>query len=317
VKTKNGKTPLQFAKEKGHDDVVDILTKKGADTSEWIFPKLTGKYLDQTPPGENPVVFAPGVVSAEEHFEHSCLAFSPDYSEVYWSTDFTEFGFYDIVYMKNENGRWSAPKLAPLSEKYHAGSPVFSYDGKELFFSSTRPRYENAGNSDGNIWVVERIGNGWSEPKPLDAVINTDKGESVLSITRDGTLYFRREMELFSSKQKDGIFRTPAKLDIQLNTGARILALFIAPDERYLILESFGGEEGYGGADLYISYRLKDGSWSEPVNLGPKINTGGTERFPSVTPDGEYLFFLRVSKGSDFFWVDAKIIGDLKPKELK
>jgi len=317
VKTNNGKTPLHFAREKGHEDVVEYLKKKGADASEWTFPKLTGKYLDQPPPGDDPVVFAPGIVSAEEHFEHSCLAFSPDYSEVYWSTDFTEFGFYDIVYMKKEDGRWSSPALAAFSKKYHAGSPVFSSEGKKLYFSSTRPRYENAGKSDGNIWVVERVGDGWSEPKLLNDAINTEKGESVLSITKKGTLYFRRDMELFSSKQKDGVFQTPAKLELRSNPEARILALFIAPNERYLILESFGGEGGYGGADLYVSYRLKDGSWSEPVNLGPKINTAGQERFPSVTPDGKYLFFLRVSDGSDFFWVDAKIIEDLKPKGLK
>lgn len=316
VQTKNGKTPLHFAREKGHDHIVEYLTKKGADASEWKFPKIRGKYLDQTPPEENPVIFAPGIVSAQEHFEHSCLAFSPDYTEVYWSSDFTEFGFYDIVYMKKENGRWTAPKLAPFSEKYHAGSPVFSYDGKKLYFSSTRPRNENAGSSEVNIWVVEREGKVWSEPKPLDDIINSDQSESMLSISKQGTLYFRQGLEMFSSKQKDGVFQTPVKLDIKLKTGARILALFIAPDESYMIMESFGGG-GYGGADLYICYKLKDGSWSEPVNLGPKINTGATERFPSVTPDGKYLFFLRVSDGSDFCWVDAKIIEDLKPKELK
>jgi len=316
IQTKNGKTPLHFAREKGNDHVVEYLVKKGADASEWKFPKIRGKYLDQTPPGENPVIFAPGIVSAQEHFEHSCLAFSPDYTEVYWSSDFTEFGFYDIVTMKKEKGRWTAPKLASFSEKYHAGSPVFSYDGKKLYFTSSRPRNENAGSSDRNIWVVDREGKAWSEPKPLDDIINSDQGESVLSISKQGTLYFRRGMEMFSSKQKDGVFQTPVKLDIPLNTGMRILALFIAPDESYMIMESFGGGD-YGGADLYICYKLKDGSWSEPVNLGPKINMGATERFPSVTPDGKYLFFLRVSDGSDFCWVSAKFIQDLRPKELK
>jgi ankyrin repeat protein len=315
VKMRNGKTPLHLAKEKGHDDVVELLKRKGADASEWTFPKLTGKYLDQSPPGESPTMFAPGIVSAEEHFEHSCLAFSPDYAEVYWSTDFTELGFYDIVYMRKENDRWSAPKLAPFSEKHHAGSPIFSCDGQELYFSSTRPRDENAGNSDGNIWVVERKGKGWSEPRPLGNVINTEKNESVLSISREGTLYFRRDAELFSSKQKSGHFQTPVKLDVQLSAGTKVLALFIDPDERYMIMESFGGGD-FGGGDLYVSYRSRNGSWSVPANLGPRINTAGHERFPSVTPDGKYLFFCRVSDGSDFYWVDARSIDDLKPREL-
>jgi ankyrin repeat protein len=176
VKTKNGKTPLHLAKEEGHNDVVALLKEKGADASEWMFPKITGEYLEQSPPGENPVIFSPGIVSAQKHFEHSCLAFSPDYNEVYWSSDFTEFGFYDIVYMKKENNLWSAPKLAPFSEKYHAGSPVFSYEGEKLYFSSPRPRYGDVGTSDTNIWVVEKVDNEWSEPKLLDDVINSDKG---------------------------------------------------------------------------------------------------------------------------------------------
>lgn len=315
VKTNNGKTPFHFAMEKGHKEVADYLKKNGADTAEWAFPGLTGKYLDQSPPGEDPVIFSPGIVSAQEHFEHSMLAFSPDHSEVFWSTDFTEFGFYDIVTMKKESNGWSAPRLASFSEKHHAGSPVFSHDGKKLFFSSARPRHGEEGNSDTNIWVVEKMGKEWSEPKLLDDIINSSQGESVQSISGQGTLYFRRGMEMFRSEQKDGMFLAPEKLEFQLSPGARVFALFIAPDESYMILESFGGEGGYGGADLYIRYKMKDGSWSDPINLGPKINTGATERFPSVTPDGKYLFFLRVSDGSDFFWVSAKIIENLKPKE--
>ena len=65
-----------------------------------------------------------------------------------------------------------------------------------------------------------------------------------------------------------------------------------------------------------LSYQGKN-RWSEAINLGPKINTGAAERFPSVTPDGKYLFFLRVSDGSDFYWVSAKIIETLKPEDLK
>lgn len=151
----------------------------------------------------------------------------------------------------------------------------------------------------------------------MDAVIDTEKNESVLSITKEGTLFFRRDMELFRSEQKEGIFQAPAKVEIQMPAGARILALFAAPDERYLIIESLGGGGGYGGADLYVCYKMRDGSWSAPVNLGPKINTGGHERFPSVTPDGKYLFFLRVNDGSDFYWTDAKIIEDLRPEAIK
>jgi ankyrin repeat protein len=312
IRTKNGKTPLHFAREKGHEAVVAFLKAKGAADSEWKFPLLTGKYLGQPSPGEIPQLFAPGIVSAQEHFEHSCLAFAPDYSEVYWSTDFIEQGFYDIVYMKNENGKWTEPRLAPFSKKHHAGSPVFAHDGKTLYFSSTRPTGEQSGKSDVNIWRVTREGHGWSEPQPLSEVINTGQGEVVLSIARSGTLFFRREMELFFSRQIDGVYQAPEKLDLTLDSGTRLISLYIAPDESYMILESFGGG-GHGGADLYVCYGLKEGAWSQPINLGPTVNSGATERFPCVTPDGRYLFFIRVSDGSDYFWVDSKVIEEMKP----
>jgi hypothetical protein len=316
IKTNSGKTPLHFAREKEHNELIDFLKKKGADPSEWAFPKLTGKYLDQSPPGEVPKIFAPGIVSEQEHFEHSSLAFSPDYTEIYWSTDFKEGGFYDIVFIKKENGRWSAPKLASFSEKFHAGNPVFSYDGKKLYFSSTRPRDGESGKSDGNIWFVEKTGNQWSKPKLLDDIINTDQREVVMCISKQGNLYFRRGMEFFSSKQKNGIFQEPVKFEIKKIEQARNQLFYIAPDESYMLIEVFG-RAGYGGGDIYISYNLKDDLWSDPVNLGQKINMGGHERFPIVSPDGKYLFFLRVGDGSDFFWVDAKIIEDLKPDEVK
>lgn len=46
--------------------------------------------------------------------------------------------------------------------------------------------------------------------------------------------------------------------------------------------------DGYGGFDLYVSYR-RAGKWSEPQNLGPAINTPGDEITPFI--DGNTLYF--------------------------
>jgi len=46
---------------------------------------------------------------------------------------------------------------------------------------------------------------------------------------------------------------------------------------------------GYGGTDIYVSYR-RDTTWSEPVNLGPSINTISNEVFPFIHPDGTLYF---------------------------
>jgi outer membrane protein OmpA-like peptidoglycan-associated protein len=48
---------------------------------------------------------------------------------------------------------------------------------------------------------------------------------------------------------------------------------------------------GFGGTDIYRSYKGKDGRWSEPENLGDKINSEGNEMFPYYDARGGYLFF--------------------------
>ena len=49
---------------------------------------------------------------------------------------------------------------------------------------------------------------------------------------------------------------------------------------------------GFGREDIYCSQRERTG-WSEPINLGPAINTPGYEGFPSISPDGRHLYFMR------------------------
>ena len=47
---------------------------------------------------------------------------------------------------------------------------------------------------------------------------------------------------------------------------------------------------GYGGKDLWIVKQQKRGKWSDPVNLGPAVNTKGDEMFPFLHSDGTLYF---------------------------
>jgi len=52
--------------------------------------------------------------------------------------------------------------------------------------------------------------------------------------------------------------------------------------------------------------------------MGKEINSNANELCPSVSPDGKYLFY-ESSRNDDvmnIYWADAKIIRDLRPKEL-
>ena len=64
----------------------------------------------------------------------------------------------------------------------------------------------------------------------------------------------------------------------------------VSCDGRMLFFSSIQ-ESGFGGADIYVSYRGPSGNWSQPENLGRQINTKGDEEAPFMAPDGRTLYF--------------------------
>jgi hypothetical protein len=299
------------------------------------FPKLTGPYLGQKPPGTTPEIFAPGVVSSE-HQEHSSLAFSPDGKEMWWSRwrlplDMDNYPQV-IMFIRHENGAWGRPKMAPFSVKYRYGGPAFSPDGNRIYFYSRRPLQDGSEMSpDSNIWYVKRSRDGWSRPVKLGPAVNSSGMDATPSLAANGNLYFTSDrvqyddptgnMDIFVCEFHDGDFTEAKGLGPAVNTPyARDYCPFIAPDESYIIFgrdsRRFDAEGHAIGGDriLMISFRDKEGTWREAVDMGPLF---ADTRFPSVSQDGKYLFFTKFTKGGheDFFWVDAKIIEELRPKK--
>jgi hypothetical protein len=176
------------------------------------------------------------------------------------------------------------------------------------------------GKKDGP-YFVEKQGNGWSEPKCVGLVARFPELRAVSqhSITRNGTLYFlgcsaglKDDYGIYRAELINGEYAKPELLPRSINLPPFLnWTPFIAPDESYLLFSS--GRSG--SLDIYISRRLADGTWTEPVGLGETINTKRQERFPTVSPDGKYLFFTRwvSNDNEDVFWVDAASIPALRP----
>jgi Tol biopolymer transport system component len=282
---------------------------------------VKGKYLGQKPPGTTAVLFAKGIVTTDS-IEHSAPAFSPDGKIVLWTKIYKGHPTF-LVEMRMQNGVWTQPSLpsfaSNIADDFY---PAFSTDGSKLYFSSRRPLpvgYPK--NEDMWIWVVEKKFNGWGTPVPLDTTIM--KGfEYAHSISKKGTLFFssrrRGTFDIFSAKLINNKYQQPQLLQNDINTSAYQDGPFIAPDESYLIFESQRPEGIEGSIDLFICFKQKDGNWSKPKNMGPKINTKYSERFASVSPDGQYLFFgsnRRQQEDNlyfDIYWIDAKVIDELR-----
>ena len=276
------------------------------------FPILKGPYLGQKPPGDTPELFAPDIFDQEAH---STAVFSPDGKELYWNLMSSK----QILFMKMENNKWSAPQEVPFALSEGTGDPALSPDGNKLFFTSFQS-VDGLGMADKeNIWFVERSGNGWSDPEPLGSAVNELSMHWQHTVATNGNLYFsanndKENKDIYISEFTNGKYANPVCLSDSINTSNSEGCPFIAPDERYLIYDRHGGEIGF--ADLFISFRNPDGSWRKAINMGRVVNSGGNDTCPFLTYDQEYLFFIRNdSRGAlRIFWVDAKIIEDLKPK---
>lgn len=57
--------------------------------------------------------------------------------------------------------------------------------------------------------------------------------------------------------------------------------------------------------DVYVSFRKSDGTWTNPKNVGPTINTENDDDVGDISPDGKFLFFTR---NDDIYWVNSRFI---------
>ncbi|OFY67523.1 MAG: hypothetical protein A2V64_00390 [Bacteroidetes bacterium RBG_13_43_22] len=260
----------------------------------------TGTYLGQKTPGDVPEVFAPGIVSTGMSTRD--IAITPDGKEIYFCISLANYTFATILVTKEIDGTWTQPEVMEHMKNplYMNLEPCISPDGKKFFFLSNRPdlsRNETAVDED--IWVMDRIGNEWSEPYNLGEPVNSESSEFFPSVTKEGTLYFTRSEKesrisyIFRSEMIDGKYQEPEKLPPQVNSGLTQYNAFVDPDEKYLIVPVNGRKDTFGGTDYYLVYRNPDDTWTEPINMGNKINTAsGLEFSPYVSPDGKYFFFM-------------------------
>ena len=175
---------------------------------------------------------------------------------------------------------------------------------------------------------IERTDSGWSKIKSLGPMFERENwGIMLLSVSSKGTIVFddyKSNDVIRISRIIDGKREEPELLGTEINSGKWTAHPFIAPDESFLIWGS-ERDDGYGMSDNYISFRKQDGSWGSAINMGDKINSELVENGARLTPDGKYLLFGRSEEkvredGDSYwettkYWVDAKIIENLKPKE--
>lgn len=259
-------------------------------------------YLNQIPPGKTAAVFAPDIVSTGL-FEMNA-AFNPTFDRFYYSIADPYQNFNSIVLIRKDKDIWTSSEVASFSGKYSDFDPVFSPDGKKLFFISRRPIEPNGEQkADSDIWMIDFIKSDGSEPVRLPSTVNSDSDEYYASLSAKGNLYFtstrdggKGAWDIYKVTMNGDTFEDLENLSDGVNSKYNEHDPFIAPDESYIIFTS-NRPGGFGRGDLYISISKPDGSWSQAKNLGKEINSQDYEYCPVVSPDGKYLFFSRFGGG--------------------
>jgi len=198
---------------------------------------------------------------------------------------------------KNENGWNSGSKVPNFNSSENEGMCTLVRNGRKMYFTVCG-RGEVKGPCD--IWQAEVIGTEVKGLQSLEGNANSDYWESEASVSCDGRKLF------FASNRHDGKGGTdlwysilgsegkwghPVNLGPTINTAGDEESPFITNDGKTLYFSSTG-HPGMGEQDLFMSWWDDiDEKWSQPINLGPPVNSPFRELGFFLSADGKTGYF--------------------------
>ncbi len=289
--------------------VIGLFTNASAQGKFW---NTNDAYLGETPPTDSPKIFKPKML-IDSGIVLGRIAFSRDGKEFYYgfARHWFNFNGTGIKQMVFDGKKWNAPKIIV----HDLATPTLAIDGNTLFL----------GGQNSDVWQLNRTENGWGTPTLF---LNKNYGLYNFMPTNSGVYYAGSNANAGSKRdystydfctltigKQDTVITT---LGQPLNTPAFDGDFYIAPDESYIIISA--KETKTYECELWISFRKKDKTWTEPVSLGEKINKGLAHRFGQyVSPDGKYLFYTKGTGENDcnFYWVRFdSLLKKLRPANL-
>ena len=221
-------------------------------------------------------------------------------------------GSYDIwVATRTTTGdSWGTPVNAgsTVNSSSADDGPTISSNGLSLYFHSRR----SGGFGKDDIWVSKKAGisNPWSRPVNLGPTVNNSSNQAWASVSPDGfTLYLCKDWyagfagwEIFTGKR--------TSLEEPFTAVDWISSLDSHPrisNDGLTLYFTSNRPGGQGEGDIWISERTSATEpWSEPINLGPPVNTSAIEAFPEISADGLTLIFASVRQ-EGYGWFDMYV----------
>jgi outer membrane protein OmpA-like peptidoglycan-associated protein len=153
-----------------------------------------------------------------------------------------------------------------------------------------------------DMYVAVKSGARFGAPEKFSAtnmytslIPNSRRHDAVVSLSLDEKqLITFRDNKLWISTLQDGKWTGPEIMPKNINVGRYQPHASLSYDGKTIYFTS-DRSGGYGGLDIYKCVKKDNGDWSEPVNMGPEINTPKDEDSPQVSYDSRTLYFS--SKG--------------------
>ncbi len=170
---------------------------------------------------------------------------------------------------------------------------------------------------------------GFGKWKLIEGDINIETNKGALSVSQDGEWMIfagdlstqgHRSFDIYLSYYTPQGWSEPQNAGPNINTDFYESGPTLSPDKRALYFIS-NRPGGYGGSDLYVSYRQPNGKWGPAVNMGPNINSAGDEQAPFIHADNQTLYYtsdgLPGYGGTDLFVIRKNPDGEWgKPENL-
>jgi outer membrane protein OmpA-like peptidoglycan-associated protein/tetratricopeptide (TPR) repeat protein len=198
--------------------------------------------------------------------------------------------------------------------KHPAGNYVFAPMNLGDSVNSERSEYYPSITINDSMFVFTRRGEGfredffeatilpgkkYSKSRLINGDINLEPSKGAINISQDGEWLifagynFRGgygDFDLYISYYTPTGWSEPENLGGNINTESWESSPSVSPDKRALYFSS-NRPGGYGGKDLYVSYRMSNGRWGPAKNMGASVNTAGDELAPFIHADNATLYF--------------------------
>lgn len=188
-----------------------------------------------------------------------------------------------------------------VNSEYDDYSPVFSPNGRQMYFTTRRPLSKKAKIDEvdhkyyENIMVSHLKRDQWTDATVLPGRINSKSHDAIAGISADGNSLFvyrgEKGGDLYVSKFKNDKWSKPKRLPAPFSVkGSQETSIVFSSDGRqaFFVSERPGG---YGGKDIWTSQKNEKDRWEDAVNLGSTVNTEFDEISIFLAEDDVTLYF--------------------------